>query len=317
MKQPDYTDFADIEVLNENFEVIDREIKEAKDAATDVGSVELPELGTDNKELTGAINEINDKVTQHLDQYEYQTAVVSGTQIQLEKQSNSNRLLFKLESELTGNITVSTDGGETSKNLVDVDGVQITSLDKGFHEIVAAANFFILRNKGGLSKADLEALITIVNEAESNESVLRTNYINAVNSADSTINLPNTASWNDVLLQIPNINSSNIRVATGTKTSGTNSFTFQTGSGTDTTQAGLTFANSDIPFRPRYIIMFRTDGSLNYPCFWSYENYTDRGANDYGNSTIASGVYRVPYNENSFNIPVSGFGASYEWIAFE
>ncbi|MEG0449906.1 MAG: hypothetical protein RR595_08625 [Lysinibacillus sp.] len=202
----DVNEFYNRTIDNENLEKIDTAIKEAKDAASDV----------DLSQIEQSIEDIKSEVTAHLDDYEYQVPEIAGSQIRLQKRSNTKRLLFKLENDLTGAITISLDNVETSKNLVDVDGVQLNSLDKGFHEIVQAANFFILRNKGGLSSTDLAALIAITNEAEANESVLRTQYVNSVNSADKTINLPAGATWNDILLKIPNINSEKKDLYTGT-----------------------------------------------------------------------------------------------------
>lgn len=275
--------------------------------------------------ISGNLTQLEQRVTQHLDQYEYQTTVVSGTQIQLEKQSNSNRLLFKLESELTGNITVSTDGGETSKNLVDVDGVQITSLDKGFHEIVAAANFFILRNKGGLSKADLEALITITNEAEANESVLRTNYVNAVNAADESINLPSGATWNDILLQIPNIRSTLKNFYVGKITIGneTASFTYSNG----TSSGSFAIVEFELGFKASTIILRAVNGG------WMRETtYTDKilfngfpaatlTSFSEANSNQTNHSLRIPddsgfISETGFKLPVAQSMTTYTIIAY-
>lgn len=95
--------------------------------------------------------------------YEYQTPTIAGTQIRLQKRSNTNILKFKLDSDLSGTITISLDEGTTSKSLVDVDGTQVTSLEKGFVEVVADASFFILRSRGGLSSANKLELINAIN----------------------------------------------------------------------------------------------------------------------------------------------------------
>ena len=140
---------------------------------------------------------------------DFQTPVVVGSQLQINGNDLAKRYFIKLDSPVEGDISISLDGGATSKNVVDVDGNQVTSLSKGFVEVVAVSNFFILRNSGvggGISDDDLQQLIAIANEAEANESVMKTNYINAVQTADSSIVLPSDASWNDILLQIPNIN---------------------------------------------------------------------------------------------------------------
>lgn len=70
--------------------------------------------------------------------------------------------------------------------------------------------------KKGISKQNLQSLITITNEAEANDSVLKTEMINAVHTADNSITLPADATWNDIVLQMPNINASNKRWASGT-----------------------------------------------------------------------------------------------------
>lgn len=80
--------------------------------------------------------------------YMYQIPTIAGEQIRINRLSDTNRLFFKLENDLTGNITISTD-----KLLVDIDQNPITQLEKGFVEVIAHASFFILRNKG-ISLAD-------------------------------------------------------------------------------------------------------------------------------------------------------------------
>lgn len=115
LNKPDYDEFADIEKLNENFDIIDEKIKEAADAVGDIGNVELPNLDTDDKELGGAINEINTKVNQHLEQNDAHTVEqISGLRELLDNttadtsslQSNLLGLAIELEmliaAELTG-----------------------------------------------------------------------------------------------------------------------------------------------------------------------------------------------------------------------
>lgn len=82
--------------------------------------------------------------------YTYQTPTISGTQIQITRQSTSKRLYFCLASGLTGGaITISLDAGVTSLPLKDIDGNTLTSLDKGYVEVVDNTTFFILRPRGG------------------------------------------------------------------------------------------------------------------------------------------------------------------------
>lgn len=118
LKKPEGTDYINVNDLNENADKIDTELKSHADSLAEVST--------------------------HLADMAYQTPVVVGSQIQLQKQSNSNRLFFKLGADITGNVTISIDGGVTDKPLVDLDGVQITQLEKGFTEVVADATFFYI-----------------------------------------------------------------------------------------------------------------------------------------------------------------------------
>lgn len=311
LKKPTYEEWGDVEVLNENADIIDTELKRLEDEKAS---------GTN-------LTELQNTVTKHLEQYEYQTATVSGTQIQLEKQSTSNRLLFKLESDLSGNITVSTDGGTTSKNLVDIDGAPVTSIEKGFHEIVLTGNFFILRNKGGLSTADLQALITIVNEAEANESVLRTNYVNAVNAADASINLPSGATWNDILLQIPNLSVGKVGFNTGVVTSGTTVAAGQLIANTNTANGYI--IEGSLPFKPRIMLFLSTESGMsalytteqvhNYAQIEKHFIFAAVQASALQTSNIgfkadALGLF---VNDTSFKLLVPNQKMSYTYYAFE
>jgi len=140
-------EFYDINKVNTNLDKIDTEIKRVENR--------VPE--------PQEISNIQQSLDNHLGDYEYQTPSIVGSQIRLIKKSNTSRLLFKLENDLTGEITVSLDGGVTNKKLVDIDGSQLELLEKGFVEVVAYANFFILRNRGGMSKADLTKAINDIN----------------------------------------------------------------------------------------------------------------------------------------------------------
>lgn len=138
-----------------------------------------------------------DDIKAHKQDYEYQTPTISNTHIQLVKHSDTKILKFKLDADLTGNITISTDAGATEKPLVDTDGTQVTDLDKGFVEVVADADFFTLRNKGGLSLSDKQDLIDIANEAEANNSTTRENLINTINNVLNA-NLSSSTTWNEI-----------------------------------------------------------------------------------------------------------------------
>lgn len=166
----------------------------------------------DNLKIDTELKKVEQKIVSQGVDFEYQIPSVAGTQIRLQKQSDTNRLFFKLDADLTGAITISLDNGITEKPLKDIEGVQLTSLDKGFVEVVAYANFFILRNRG-ISAADLQALIEITNNAEINEHVIKTNIINALNDKTGSELVPNS-SWIDIQNAISGM--SNKKWASGT-----------------------------------------------------------------------------------------------------
>ncbi len=121
LKKPSQEDFYNIEDHNGNMDIIDTQIKKIE------------------SELEG-----------HVGDHEYQNATVNGTQIRLSRQSDTKRLFFYLSNDLSGgNITISIDNGSTSLPLKDIDGKQLTILDKGYWEVVDNTSFFTLRPKGG------------------------------------------------------------------------------------------------------------------------------------------------------------------------
>lgn len=61
LKKPDLTDYVNVNDLNENFDIIDRTVGELQD-----GSTEIQNLETKSKQLAGVINEINQKMEEHL-----------------------------------------------------------------------------------------------------------------------------------------------------------------------------------------------------------------------------------------------------------
>jgi hypothetical protein len=116
--------------------------------------------------------------------YEYQTPTIVGTQIRLQKQSDTNILKFKLDSDLSGGaITISLDGGSTSKPLKDIDGNAVTELSKGFVEVVEDAVNFTLAPKG----AKLDNIITAIENKGGtvSEPKKETQIISAINGVNS------------------------------------------------------------------------------------------------------------------------------------
>ena len=79
---------------------------------------------------------------------EYQIPTIVGTQVRIVRQSNTKRLMFRLEDNLSGTITISLDAGATSLPLKDINGNAITALEKGFIEVVYDTTFFTLRPRG-------------------------------------------------------------------------------------------------------------------------------------------------------------------------
>lgn len=306
LEKPGYDDFADVEALNRNFDKIDTAIKNSSDSVNALSNTFNQWHSTDYVPTKA-------QLTQHLADYEYQTATINGTQIRLTKKSNTSRIVFRLNTSLSGTITVSLNNGTTSVNLVDVDGVQVTSLEKGFHEIFASANFFILRNKGGLTSEQLQALITINNEAEENESVLRTNYVNAVNSADESISLPDNATWNDILLQIPNIKPNSKKMDIGTVVSSSANLTFRSSTGT-TTLSHPYVTVTGLGFTPTSVILRYTASATvvttNTSRIDGYYLLTSNGVS----MRLTENAYLV---DGGFQLPVNTANTRYEWVAYQ
>ena len=162
----------------------------------------ISNLQTNEKSnLVGATNELKNDLDSFFGQYEYQTAVVSSRTIQLNAPSNSRRLPFILNDSIeTGTtINVSVDNGTTSLPLRNFDGTDVTQLDAGLLEVLAEATFFTLVSKKGISQSDLQPLINVANEYESNEQTLRQAYVNTINALYPNANLNNDSSFNDIL----------------------------------------------------------------------------------------------------------------------
>lgn len=281
--------------------------------------------------------------------YEYQAPTISNTQVQLVKHSDTNILKFKLDSNLSGNITISTDAGATEKPLVDTDGTQVASLEKGFVEVVADADFFTLRNRGGLSTTDKQNLIDIANEAESNNSTVKTDIINSVNTTLSkTLNTDSV--WNQIKAAIDEGDSnalpSNIKKGIIiNKVLGTLDIESLGGKkwASGTTKAGeqtsFVYADSSgaysaypltipIAFEPSLVLAVYHLSISNYLCVYSniYDgiyaktskiiSYT--GRNDKLDVVNCKGdISPAGITSNGFVIPAIGTGWQYDWIAIE
>jgi len=134
----------------------------------------------------------------HLADYEYQTPTVVGTQIRLAKQSNTNILKFKLANDLSGGaITISLDGGSTSKPLVDIEGNAVTEFSKGFVEVIESADFFTYAPKGGgnniksIQRGRLELTSTSQNinisAVDTSKAVIYVNYQSGISNGTAAV----------------------------------------------------------------------------------------------------------------------------------
>jgi Phage-related tail fibre protein len=258
----------------------------------------------DIQNIETQIGNINSQV----EDYEYQTPTINGAQIQLVKHSDTNILKFKLDSDLSGAITISLDGGATSKNLVDVDGVQLTTLEKGFVEVVADANFFTLRNKGDISTADKQALIDIVNESIDNQSSVKTNLVNTINTKIGS-NLVGSDSW------------INIQNAIG----GASIKKWASGSISSNIAPNATYTITGLNFKPTTVILYEVYYSqqTNYSNYIRYydtitSTYIEMANRVGGNSYLG---YVIDMSQGSFTIQsglnVVGGILIKNWIAFE
>lgn len=305
LTKPSTEDFYDIEVQNENMEIIDRELKE---------------LETD-------IEDVQEVLNARMADAEYQTAMVSGTQIHIARQSLSKRLYFKLIQDLTGGvITISLDSGDTLLPLKDIDGNYLTALDKGYWEVVDSTDFFTLRPREGgdigfyrkYAGGDINITIPI--------SVFSSNYTTSASARPQVLNngwiiVPVADETNKAII---------IRVS---KSNGVDWETLCTiSNGTVNSSDALSFGgNFSCTSSGNYIYIlcwrFSSGGSKGTVCCWTINAPVQTNTNVYSTkvdieeqNTIGSGCYiaigsestlhaawsskNVPYS-NSFNIRYS------------
>jgi hypothetical protein len=112
------------------------------------------------------------ELNMHKADYAYQTPIIVGTQIQMQQQSDNNRLYFKLDSDLSGGaITISLDNGATQLPLLDIEGQPVTEISKGFVEVIKDAVNFTLRPRGvGMKFTEGDNLISISDTERSTTS---------------------------------------------------------------------------------------------------------------------------------------------------
>lgn len=248
------------------------------------------------------------------DQYEFRTPTISGRQILINKPDDSNRIPILLSNEIVeGNkITVSTDSGSTSVDLKNIDGNDVTKLEKGFHELIYTGSFFTLRNlSGGVNQSQLDELIRLVNEADLNDSTLRSEFISVLNSS----NLNSNSTWNEILLELELQKSNSLVVRNATKNSLGSQQTFTSQTGGSITAPGITI-NALSDFNLRSIqTMIITRVSNGETTTWNAEDLYSISANNRANCVYSSNFYRVPFSTGNFNVPVSDTNVSYKIIA--
>lgn len=319
----DYTDSQINEIPKVDLTPVENKIKDHKDDKsnphkTSKEQVGLSEVDNVKQASKKEFDDLDEKVTTHLADNMYQIPTIEGTQIRINRLSNTDRLFFKLDADLTGDITISTDSGATDKPLLDIEENQVTQLEKGFVEVVADADFFILRNRG-ISAADRQALIDIVNEAERNESDLKTQFIDAVNEVDTDggISLPTNATWAEVLANVPNIKTGKKWMSGDTSGSGDGNVSVTTGF---TPETVIVLFKQNTSTYPRIGALAKT---TNLTEFSPYNSLRFGASIDNGSNQSVVNLDSFTFTTDGFSITPSDGNAGYlrdaelRWIAFE
>lgn len=288
------------------------------DTSTLATKEEAEAIDNDLQEFKGNINqEIEDVQTAqatHNEDMMYQIPNIVGSQIRINRLSGTNRLFFRLEQDLNGAITISTDNGATAKPLHDIEGNQINQLEKGFVEVVADANFFILRNKGGLSGTDKQALIDIVNESERNESDVKSGLITSLNSKVGS-SLPTNAPWIDIQNAISGM--SNKKQKTITINSEATKRSFTDHSGNSIALNFVSFNMNILDFIPSVVVVRAEDRSVIYETTWFKEDYYYTSPSNRANVVYSSSGVVCPYLNGIVYLPVQLASKNYVCMAFE
>jgi hypothetical protein len=171
----------------------------------------------------------------------------------------------------------------------------------------------------GLKSADKQALIDIVNNAESNQSSIKTNVANALNSASTSnsLDLSSTSTWSDILNAIPNMKTGK-KWATGV-------------SGAlpaNTSEQPLTITGLD--FKPSIIIAAALDVNETimtpyYKSFFLDSSYSWPGnlgnimAFYSSNTTVFTNatIYTQVYGQAKISVVTYGSSTRYRWLAIE
>lgn len=166
----------------------------------------------------------------------------------------------------------------------------------------------------GLKSTDKQALIDIVNNAETNETTIKTNIVNALNSNIGT-SLTSDSAWLNIQDAISNM--TNKKWASGIITSASSTKSLTAYNGNADMNAYVQFDFSALTFIPSYVLFFKNDKSIQFiGGLWCKENFYEDGSN-YGNANSYTMAFRVPYINGVCSIPVDNISRSYNWIAME
>lgn len=149
---------------------------------------------------------------------------------------------------------------------------------------------------GGLKASDKQALIDIVNTAETNQTTIKTNIATVLNSKIGS-SLTNASSWLDVQNAIDNMTNKKCKSGTGTASS-------------------TTLTVSGLPFTPKLVFVKYTGNKS----FTLYTNYF----NSLGNTNVVlDGTYGISSSNANGSLYSGGFSVqtgtngTHDWIAFE
>lgn len=296
----------------------------------ETNNADVVKLSVDPTIVIASRKYVDDKIAENLSDFEYQTPIIVGNQLRLTRKSGTHRLFIKIANDLSGPLTVSLDNGVSSKPLVDIEGQPINLLEKGFAEVVEDTSFFTLRSRG-ISSTDLQALIEIVNEAEANESDLKTQFAQAVNAVDvdGGINLPDGAAWATILAEIPNVKTGKKWASGSVMSTASSTFVYEYVAGGTLQRSSVVVEGLD--FKPRVILVFFDQSSqithfttyiehnqMPYPkaVIISNPRYTSNADNTV--RAMIKGDKATAYvTETGFNLPIETTSNTCYWIAYE
>ena len=125
-------------------------------------------LETDFATAQSDINNLETSTSNFETDFEYPVATVVSREIRVTKLGTNSVTRFKLESAIANGtvISVSLDGGTTSKPLKNIDTTDVLELEAGFYEVIADATFFTLRTSGvGSNIKSIQHVTTILNSS--------------------------------------------------------------------------------------------------------------------------------------------------------